>query len=57
VSWKTFEEFEKAVETSYDEYEKYMLRTGQWKTAEEKEKIDAAVDALIEGDLDYLEGC
>jgi hypothetical protein len=57
MSWKSFEEFEKAVETSYEEYEAMMLKTGQWKTAEEQYAIEAAVDALTADDLEYYGGC
>jgi hypothetical protein len=41
-----------AVEVSWDEYDKYMLQTRQWLTAEEQYAIEQALDAF-DSDLDY----
>jgi hypothetical protein len=43
-----------AVEVSWEEYDKYMLETHQWRTAEEQYAINEIVDAF-DSDLDYID--
>ena len=48
MSFKSLEEFEKAIPATWEEYEEYMLKTKQWRTEDEQYAIEAAISALIE---------
>jgi len=43
-----------AIEVSWEEYDRYMLETRQWKTAEEQYAINEIIDSL-DSDLDYID--